>query len=118
MFPTSSYDSGDHVAIYPVNDEVLVKKMLTLTKTDGAAAFSLINTDEDSSKKHPFPCPTTYATALRHYVDITSTPRTHVLKELAEYATNPEVRTAIMLKLSSPHLSLFCNPPRPSELYT
>lgn len=45
---------------------------------------------EDSSKKHPFPCPTTYRTALLHYVDITSIPRTHVLKEIAEYASTEE----------------------------
>ena len=42
--------------------------------------FTLINLDEDSSKKHPFPCPTTYRTALSHYVEITALPRTHILK--------------------------------------
>jgi len=43
---------------------------------------------EEANKKHPFPCPTTYRTALLHYLDITSCPRTNVLKELAEYASN------------------------------
>lgn len=42
---------------------------------------------EEASKKHPFPCPTTYRTALAHYLDITSMPRTHILRELAEHAT-------------------------------
>ena len=41
---------------------------------------------EEASKKHPFPCPTTYRTAFSHYLDITGTPRTHILRELAEYA--------------------------------
>ena len=45
---------------------------------------------EDASKKNPFPCPTTYRTALLHYVDITSTVKTHVLRELAEYAKDPK----------------------------
>ena len=44
---------------------------------------------EESTKKHPFPCPCTYRTALTHYLDITSNPRTHVLKELAEYCSDP-----------------------------
>ncbi|CAG5125401.1 unnamed protein product, partial [Candidula unifasciata] len=44
----------------------------------------------DASKKHPFPCPCTYRTALTHYVDITQPPRTHVLGELAEYTDNPQ----------------------------
>lgn len=30
-----------------------------------------------------------YRTALTHYVDITSCPRTNVLRELAEYASDP-----------------------------
>ena len=46
---------------------------------------------EDSSKKHPFPCPCTFRTALSYYLDITSNPRTHVLKELAEHTSDPEV---------------------------
>lgn len=46
---------------------------------------------EESSKKHPYPCPSSYRTALTYYLDITSNPRTHVLKELAEYASNPKV---------------------------
>ena len=41
---------------------------------------------EDASKKHPFPCPTTYRTALLHYVDITSTVKTNVLTELQDHA--------------------------------
>lgn len=45
---------------------------------------------EDASKKNPFPCPTTYRTALLYYVDITSTVKTHVLRELAEYAKDPK----------------------------
>ena len=46
----------------------------------------------DTSKKHPFPCPTTYRTALLHYLDITSVPKHYVLKELADYAADEKVR--------------------------
>ena len=48
--------------------------------------YSTLRILEDAGKQNPFPCPTTYRTALSHYLDITSTPRTNVLKELAEYA--------------------------------
>ena len=41
---------------------------------------------EESNKKHPFPCPTTYRTALLHYVDITSKAKGNVLQGLIEYA--------------------------------
>jgi len=54
---------------------------------------------EEATKKHPFPCPTTYRTALLHYLDITSCPRTNVLKDLAEYAGDSEEKD-FLLKLS------------------
>ncbi len=41
---------------------------------------------EESNKKHPFPCPTTYRTALLHYVDITSKAKGNILQGLIEYA--------------------------------
>lgn len=82
------YDAGDHVAMYPINDKDLVEKLGLLCNADLDLVFSLINTDTDSSKKHPFPCPTTYRTALTHYLEIAAIPRTHILKELAEYCSD------------------------------
>jgi len=84
------YDAGDHVAIYPTNNLQLVDKLGELLGVDLDTVFTMINLDEDSTKKHPFPCPTTYRTALSHYVDITALPRTHVMKELAEYTQDAE----------------------------
>lgn len=55
---------------------------------------------EEASKKHPFPCPTTYRTAFSHYLDITGTPRTHILRELAEYAQDQKDKD-FLNKLSS-----------------
>ncbi|XP_066601720.1 NADPH--cytochrome P450 reductase [Prorops nasuta] len=83
------YESGDHLAVYPVNNSELVDKIGERCGANLDTIFTLTNTDEESTKKHPFPCPCTYRTALTHYLDITSNPRTHVLKELAEYTTDP-----------------------------
>jgi NADPH-ferrihemoprotein reductase len=55
-----------------------------------------VNLDEDATKKHPFPCPTTYRTALTHYVDIAALPRTHIMKELAEYTSDPEEKEKLL----------------------
>merc|ERR1711963_33695 len=62
--------------------------------------FTLNNVDEDASKKHPFPCPCSYRTALSHYLDIMNPPRTHVLGELAEYASDPADKEKLQ-KMSS-----------------
>lgn len=56
---------------------------------------------EESTKKHPFPCPCSYRTALTHYLDITSNPRTHILKELSEYATDEEEKKNLKLMSSN-----------------
>lgn len=93
------YESGDHVGVYPVNDLDTVEKIGKRLGLDLDKVFSLNNIDEEASKKHPFPCPCSYRTALSHYVDIQTPPRTHVLKELAEYASNDEEKQ-FLLKMS------------------
>ncbi|XP_066508283.1 NADPH--cytochrome P450 reductase-like isoform X1 [Hoplias malabaricus] len=84
------YESGDHVAVYPTNDSTLVNRLGEVLGVDLDTVISLNNLDEESNKKHPFPCPTTYRTALTHYLDITNCPRTNVLYELAQYASDPK----------------------------
>ncbi|XP_069672072.1 NADPH--cytochrome P450 reductase [Periplaneta americana] len=84
------YDTGDHLAVYPINNEELVNKIGELLGVDLDTVITLTNTDEDSSKKHPFPCPCSYRTALTHYLDITSNPRTHIIKELIDYTKDPQ----------------------------
>ena len=79
----------------------MVNKIGELLDINLDQVFTLINTDEDSSKKHPFPCPTTYRTALSYYVEITALPRTHILKELSVYTTDAEQRAQLELMAST-----------------
>ena len=64
------YEAGDHVGIFPTNDAALVQRLATLLDVDLGQEFKLVNLDEECNKRHPFPCPTTYGTALAHYVDV------------------------------------------------
>nr|KAG5690130.1 hypothetical protein BaRGS_003453 [Batillaria attramentaria] len=84
------YEAGDHVGVYPINDPETVEKIGKRLGVDLETVFTLTNVDEEASKRHPFPCPCSYRTALLHYVDIQTPPRTHVLRELSEYASKPE----------------------------
>uniref|UniRef100_UPI00358E90BB NADPH--cytochrome P450 reductase n=1 Tax=Myxine glutinosa TaxID=7769 RepID=UPI00358E90BB len=95
------YDAGDHVAVYPTNSGTLVEELGKLLNADLDVVFSLNNLDEESSKKHPFPCPTTYRTAFLHYLDITHPPRTNVLYELAQYAEEPHEQEFLRKMASS-----------------
>jgi len=87
------YDAGDHVAIYPTNNVQLVDRLIELLGINGDTIFTMNNLDEDSTKKHPFPCPTSYRTALLHYVDVVAVPRTHIIKELAKYTEDNKERS-------------------------
>jgi len=91
------YDAGDHVAIYPTNNVQIVDKLISQLGINGETIFTMKNLDEDSTKKHPFPCPTSYRTALLHYVDIVALPRTHILKELAKYTEDNKERSQLEL---------------------
>lgn len=84
------YDAGDHLAVFPTNDSKLVSRIGELLGADLDELMTLTNTDEDAKKKHPFPCPCTYRTALTHYLDINNPPRTNVLRELSIHASDPE----------------------------
>lgn len=97
----SRYETGDHVAVYPKNSSELIDKLERLLNVNLDTVITLKNLDEDSSKRTPFPCPTSYRTALSYYVDITSPPRTHVLKELIEYTTNEEEKKLLKTMSSS-----------------
>ncbi|NXJ11766.1 NCPR reductase, partial [Odontophorus gujanensis] len=95
------YESGDHVAVYPANDASLVNQFGEILGTDLDTVMSLNNLDEESNKKHPFPCPTSYRTALTYYLDITNPPRTNVLYELAQYATDSSEQEQLRKMASS-----------------
>ncbi|GMR42548.1 hypothetical protein PMAYCL1PPCAC_12743, partial [Pristionchus mayeri] len=95
------YEAGDHLGVYPTNETSLVDKMCSLLDFNPTQAFKLINLDEESNKKHPFPCPTTFRVALAHYVDISAPVKAHVLKAIAEFASDEEQKKKLVLMSNS-----------------
>ncbi|KAL3068651.1 hypothetical protein niasHT_038304 [Heterodera trifolii] len=91
------YETGDHIAIFPTNDTEKVNTLGTLLAVELDTVFKLVNTDEESTKKHPFPCPCTFRTALTHYVDICSPVKSHVLKALVEFSADEETKAKLTL---------------------
>lgn len=98
------YECGDHAAILPRNNATIVQWIGDRLKVDLDVVFTLNNNDAEATKSHPFPCPTTYRMALTHYLDITSCPRTNVLKDIAQYA-NEEERDFLLSLTKSTHES-------------
>lgn len=83
------YAAGDHVAVYPINNEDLVLRLARRLRLDLDTVITLTALDETAKKKHPFPCPCTLGTALRHYVDISGRPSSYVVRELTAFTSDP-----------------------------
>ncbi|VDN19368.1 unnamed protein product, partial [Gongylonema pulchrum] len=91
------YETGDHLGVFPTNDPNLVDELAKLIGVNMDLSFSLINLDEESLKKNPFPCPCTVRTALTHYVDICAPVKSHVLRALASFTSDETERERLLL---------------------
>ncbi|RHZ63323.1 hypothetical protein Glove_330g11 [Diversispora epigaea] len=94
-----TYQSGDHVAIWPINPEQEVYRLLKVLglweKKD--TIVTVENTDPSASKKYPFPVPTTYATIFRYYLDIHTPASRQFLATLASYAPTEEGKSRLTI---------------------
>lgn len=92
-----SYQTGDHIAIWPTNNEQEVERLASvLNLTDKLDTVVMVQAiDPAASKKHPFPVPTTYRSMFRHYLEICAPASRQTLQTLIEYAPNEEARGAL-----------------------
>ncbi|KAF4340162.1 NADPH-ferrihemo reductase [Fusarium beomiforme] len=65
-----SYETGDHVAIWPTNSEDQVTQLLDILGLSEKKDKVISIVSRESTAKSPVPTPTTYATALRYYLEI------------------------------------------------
>jgi NADPH-ferrihemoprotein reductase len=92
-----SYQTGDHVAIWPTNNEVEVERLARVLglveKLDTVISVKAV--DAAASKQFPFPVPTTYRTIFRHYLDICSAVSRQTLMSLIEYAPTEKSKESL-----------------------
>ena len=93
-----NYQHGDHVGVWPMNPEVEVDRLLFalgLGSPERRGAVISIESLDPALAKVPFPVPTTYATVLRHYIDINAVAGRQILGNLAKYAPTSEAEQFI-----------------------
>jgi NADPH-ferrihemoprotein reductase len=92
-----TYQTGDHVAIWPTNNEVEVERLAKVLglfdKLDTVIRVQAI--DPAASKQFPFPVPTTYRAAFRHYLDICAAVPRQTLMSLVEFAPTEESKSIL-----------------------
>lgn len=96
---TVRYETGDHLAVWPVNSDVEVDRFLDTfglrEKKDTVVGI----TSRDLTVKVPIPTKTTYEAAARYYLDICGPVSRQVLSALAAFA--PPAAQAELHRLSS-----------------
>jgi NADPH-ferrihemoprotein reductase len=91
-----SYQHGDHVGVWPNNPAVEVDRLLcALGLYHKRETVIGIESLDPALAKVPFPVPTTYATVLQHYIDISAIAGRQMLGHLAKYAPSPEAEALL-----------------------
>ncbi|SMN20823.1 similar to Saccharomyces cerevisiae YHR042W NCP1 NADP-cytochrome P450 reductase [Maudiozyma saulgeensis] len=79
-----TYQTGDHLAIWPSNPDEAVSQFLRVFELNPETIFDL--KAKDSTMKLPFLCPTTVGAVVRHYLEITGPISRQTLGLLVSYA--------------------------------
>ena len=96
-----TYQHGDHVGLWPLNPDIEVERLLSvLGLHDKRDTVIGIESLDPALAKVPFPVPTTYATVLRHYIDISAVAGRQILGSLSKFAPSPEAE-AFLKNLST-----------------
>lgn len=86
-----SYRSGDHVAVWPMNAEEEVQRLVRLFGWNDETLNAVIDIkprdgDDDDFQTPPVPTPTTRGALLRHYLDIGGAASRATIQVLAHFA--------------------------------
>lgn len=93
---TLSYETGDHLAIWPVTSDVEVERFLTLFGLTGCRDTSVQLSSNDPTVQVPIPTRITYDAAARHYLDLCGPVSRKALSVFAQYANNDQVKAATL----------------------
>ncbi|KAJ7644315.1 putative cytochrome P450 oxidoreductase [Roridomyces roridus] len=92
-----TYQHGDHVGVWPSNPDIEVERLLcVLGLSDKRDTVIGIESLDPALAKVPFPVPTTYATVLRHYLDISAVVGRQMLGNLTKFAPSREAQDLLV----------------------
>lgn len=95
-FPSQqmSYETGDHLAVWPTNPSTEVDRMLSVLGLESKDnVIDVISLDGDAV---PIPTPTTTHTALRFYLEICGAPTRDTLSLLPQFAPSQKAAQALV----------------------
>jgi len=100
------YETGDHLAVWPVNSDLEVNRFLRAFGLYDKRHTIIEISSKDTAVKAPIPSLTTYESAIRYYLDIAAPVSRQFLEILAGLITDEHVRQQIA-NLASDTVQLF-----------
>ncbi|KAF7556153.1 hypothetical protein G7Z17_g1633 [Cylindrodendrum hubeiense] len=91
--PGMSYKTGDHLAVWPVNPDDEVDRLLRVLGLTSSRSIPLSIKSLDSTIKVPVPTPTTPEVLFRHYLEICAVVPRDTIEALAQFAPSPSVKS-------------------------
>ncbi|WKT40404.1 Flavodoxin-like [Fusarium oxysporum f. sp. vasinfectum] len=95
-----SYETGDHIAIWPTNSEDQVAQLLNILGLTEKKDTVISIVSREATAKSPVPTPTTYAAALRYYLEIAGPVSREFINVIAAFAPT-EIAKVEATKLGS-----------------
>lgn len=95
-----SYQTGDHIAVWPTNPGKEVDRFLAILDLAGKRDTVITVKGLDATAKVPFPSPTTYDAVVRYYMEICASVSRQFVSQLAQFAPNDSIK-AEMTKLGN-----------------
>lgn len=86
---TIAYETGDHLAVWPVNSDLEVERFLKALHLSDRLERVIDITSSDATVKVPIPSKTTYEAAARYYMDICAPVSQHTLAILSTLVSGP-----------------------------
>lgn len=102
--PQITYKTGDHFAVWAMNPDEEVERLLTVLGLADRRAAPLLVQALDKSVKVPVPSPTNLEAVLRHYLEICAPISRDAVKTLAQFAPTEQAK-AFLTALSEDRAS-------------
>lgn len=90
-----AYKTGDHLAVWPMNPDFEVNRFLKICGIFEKRHVAINIRPQDLTVKVPFPSPTTYEAAVRHYLEICAPVSRQFVATLASFAPDQTSQDAM-----------------------
>ena len=96
--PALRYQTGDHLAVWPVNPENEVERLFQMLGLDELERTKPVKVEskDAATSKFNLPSPTTREAILKHYLEICALASRDLLVMLAQYAPTPSAKEKLL----------------------